>query len=318
MIKVSVIVPIYNAEKYLDKCLNSLANQTLNDIEIILLNDGSTDNSHKIIDEYERNYSKKIKAIHNENHGIGYTRNIGIDLAKGKYISFVDSDDYLDLDNLEKMYNYAEENKLDLVICDLKKFDINNDVIGYERTENLEITNLENNPELLLDINLGPINKLFSTKLFKDKKNRFSETLKYEDMAILPKLIGISKKIGRVDNTYYNYLVHPNSETTTMDKRVFDILEILKIVNKDLQELKYYEEIKEYVEYLNIRTLFRYTLQQKKQKSRKLKNEFINKSFEYLNSSFPNWEKNKLLKKEPSYKRIIKESKFLTKIYVNF
>ena len=111
MIKVSVVVPVYNTSKYLRRCLDSLVNQTLKDIEIIIINDKSTDNSKDIIKEYESKYNN-IKVIHNKtNKGIGYNRNLGIEIASGKYIAFVDSDDYIDLNLYKKMHEYSEEEK---------------------------------------------------------------------------------------------------------------------------------------------------------------------------------------------------------------
>ena len=97
-IKVSVIVPVYNVEKYIDKCLDSLVNQTLKDIEIIVVNDGSPDNSQKIIDKYVKKYPNKVKSFIKENGGQGSARNLGMEYAKGEYISFVDSDDWIDFD----------------------------------------------------------------------------------------------------------------------------------------------------------------------------------------------------------------------------
>src|SRR5574344_2022066 len=103
MIKVSVIVPVYNVEKYLPKCLDSLVNQTLQDIEIIVVNDGTKDNSQKIIDKYAKKY-KNIKSYIKENGGLSDARNYGVAKANGEYISFIDSDDYIDKKMLEKMY----------------------------------------------------------------------------------------------------------------------------------------------------------------------------------------------------------------------
>lgn len=114
-IKVSVIVPVYNVEKFIDKCLNSLVNQTLKEIEIIVVNDGSPDNSQKIIDKYVKKYPEKVQSFIKENGGQGSARNIGIVKAKGEYISFVDSDDWLDLDALEKMYSLAKKDNTDKI-----------------------------------------------------------------------------------------------------------------------------------------------------------------------------------------------------------
>ena len=111
--KISVIVPIYNTEKYLEKCLDTLVNQTLEDIEIILINDGSPDNSEKIVEKYIDKYQDKIVYYKKENEGQGVARNYGIDIARGQFISFVDSDDYIDKTMFEKLYNKAIENKAD-------------------------------------------------------------------------------------------------------------------------------------------------------------------------------------------------------------
>ena len=103
--KVSVIVPVYGVEKYISKCLNSLVNQTLNDIEIIVVNDGTKDNSQKIIDEYVKKYPDKVKSFIKENGGQGSARNYGLKQATGEYIGYVDSDDYVELDMYEKLYS---------------------------------------------------------------------------------------------------------------------------------------------------------------------------------------------------------------------
>jgi len=117
-VKVSVIVPVYNVELYLEKCLDSLVNQTLKEIEIIVVNDGSPDNSQEIIDKYAKEY-KNIKAYKKKNGGLSDARNYGIKKASGEYIAFIDSDDYVRLDMYEKMYNKAKSGNFDMVVCDL-------------------------------------------------------------------------------------------------------------------------------------------------------------------------------------------------------
>lgn len=115
-VKVSVIVPIYNTEKYLNKCVDSLVNQTLEDIEIILINDGSTDRSGEIADYYSQK-EVRVKCIHKENSGVSNSRNLGIKFAKGQYVAFVDSDDWCDSNMLEGLYNHAISNNADVVIA---------------------------------------------------------------------------------------------------------------------------------------------------------------------------------------------------------
>ena len=118
MIKVSVIVPVYNVEEYLEKCLDTLVNQTLKEIEIIVINDGSPDNSQKIIDKYAKKY-KTIKAYTKENGGLSDARNYGLTKANGEYIAFIDSDDYVSIDMYEKIYQKAKSGNFDMVVCDL-------------------------------------------------------------------------------------------------------------------------------------------------------------------------------------------------------
>ena len=128
MIKVSVIVPVYNVEKYLEKCLDSLVNQTLKEIEIIIVNDGSPDNSHKIIDKYTKKY-KNIKAYLKENGGLSDARNYGLKKASGEYIAFLDSDDFVKEDMYQKMYEKAKSGNFDMIVCDLNYKSENSSVI---------------------------------------------------------------------------------------------------------------------------------------------------------------------------------------------
>lgn len=139
-IKVSVIVPVYNVEQYLEECVDSLVNQTLKGIEILLVDDGATDSSGDICDQYAREY-KNIRVIHKANGGLGDARNVGFAEAVGKYIYFIDSDDYLDLDALEFLYNESEQNHLDVLMFSAESFsddvDWKFDPEGYKRTKYL-------------------------------------------------------------------------------------------------------------------------------------------------------------------------------------
>ena len=119
--KVSVIVPVYNVEQYLSDCLESICRQTLKGIEIIVVNDGSTDNSLSIIKSFQQKYSN-IKLINKKNGGLSSARNAGIDMAVGEYLFFVDSDDFIDLDTLEKMYVKAKETHCPLIICGILQY----------------------------------------------------------------------------------------------------------------------------------------------------------------------------------------------------
>lgn len=121
-IDVSIIVPVYNMEKYLKECLDSLVKQTLNNYEIIVINDGSTDSSPEIIDDYVYRYADKIRAFTIDNSGLGEARNYGISKAKGRYLGFVDSDDWVTYDMFEKMYQTAIKDQADCVMSDYIAF----------------------------------------------------------------------------------------------------------------------------------------------------------------------------------------------------
>ena len=133
--KVSIIVPIYNVEKYLRQCLDSIVNQTLKDIEIILVDDGSTDSCPSICDEYASK-DKRIIVIHKENAGLGAAYNTGLDIAKGDYIGFVESDDFIELNMYEELYERAVQTGVDLVKCNFYDYDSQNKI--DKKRENFE------------------------------------------------------------------------------------------------------------------------------------------------------------------------------------
>lgn len=317
--KVSVIVPVYNTEKYLRRCLDSLVNQTIEDIEIIVINDCSPDNSKEILKEYEKKYKDKIKVFHNKtNKGIGYNRNYGIKKVTGEYIGFVDSDDWVNETMYDKLYKKAKTDKLDLVLCNFHKMlekENNLEEIDANEISYFKNTDLKQTPNLLLDVELAPWNKLYKKELIKEIT--FPENLKYEDTIFVLKAMARSKKIGMVDEKLNYYLVRSKSETTVMNKKVYDILKVSKMMIDELKSHDYYNDVKDYAEAMTIRNLFRYTLQQRYQKNKKLANEFIDDAFKFLNEEFPNWKQNKIWKKRNILKRMVEQSKLLTKLYVS-
>ena len=225
MVDISIIVPIYNASKYLKKCLDSLVNQTKKELEFILINDGSTDDSESIIKSYK---DSRIKYFKRSNHGIGKTRNFGINKAVGKYIMFLDSDDYLEENACEELYKKIEKEKLDVVVCDFYRVDSNSKEV--EKIISFKNTSLKDNPNLLLNINLAPWNKIYRSALNKNNNIKFIEDLKYEDAPFVALSLLKSKKIGKVDKPLINYTIHEKSETTVRDERIFDIIKIVDII----------------------------------------------------------------------------------------
>ena len=188
MAKVSVIVPIYNVEKYLPKCLDSLVNQTLEDIEIILVNDGSLDNSGKIANEYSKKHKDKIIYLEKENGGLSDARNYGIPYATGEYIAFLDSDDYIDIDAYKQMYEKAKKEDADFLECDFI-WEYPNKKIIDKRIE------YKNKQEMLAVVRVVAWNKLIKKDLIINNNIRFPKGLRYEDIEFTYKLIIMCKEI---------------------------------------------------------------------------------------------------------------------------
>jgi len=292
MSKVSVIVPVYNVYEYLEKCLDSLVNQTLKDIEIIVVNDGSPDNSKEIIDKYAKRY-KQIKAYDKENGGLSDARNFGLKKATGEYIAFVDSDDYIDLSALEKMYKYAKKKDLDIVVCDT--------INVYEDKEVLIKSNLHYSNTNVKNYLISPpmaCTRLYKRYLF-DKIN-FKKGIYYEDLELTPKLVLDTNKIGFLEEGLYYYLQRTGSimKQTSFNEKLLDIFKVLESNHKALKK-KYPDEI----EYMYITHLLRTaTLRFLDYPNYK---EYLNKINKEIKDKFPNWKKNKYYKKSSKKLKII-------------
>lgn len=304
---ISIIVPIYNAEKYLNKCLDSLINQTKKELEFILVNDGSTDSSESIIKKYN---DRRIKYFKNKNQGIGKSRNFGITKSTGKYLMFLDSDDYLELEACEKLYQKATTEKLDLVVFDFYR--VEKQELKPVIINNFDNTKLSDNPCLLLDINLGPSNKLFKRDLIIKNNINFIENLKYEDTIFIAETIANAKKIGKLNEFLHYYVIHSNSETTIRDHRVFDILKIVDIIRNYFSKKDY---MKESLDKLIVRIITNYNIQQRNQKDIRIGMRFIDDSFEYLKTYVPDYKNNKYYQGRSILKRTIEKNKLLTKLY---
>lgn len=306
MVDISIIVPIYNASKYLKKCLDSLVNQTKKELEFILINDGSTDDSESIIKSYE---DDRIKYFKRSNHGIGKTRNFGINKSTGKYIMFLDSDDYLKTDACEVLYKRIEKEKLDLVVCDFYR--VNSNVLE-EKINDFKNTSLKDNPKLLLDINLAPWNKIYRSDLIKDNKIKFVEDLKYEDAPFVALALLKSKKIGKVNKPLVYYRVHERSETTVRDERIFDIIKIVDIIRDYFKDYDWSSDV---VDTLTIKILVNYNIQQRNIRDKKLRNKFIDSTFDYFERNIPNYRQNSYFKERNMLKSFIEKNKGLSKLY---
>ena len=307
MVDISIIVPIYNASKYLDKCLNSLVNQTKKELEFILVNDGSTDNSESIIKSYN---DDRIRYFKRSNHGIGNTRNFGISKSNSKYIMFLDSDDYLEKDACEILFKKIDKDNLDLVICDFYKG--NKDQFEEIKINEFNNTSLQNNPRLLLDINLAPWNKIYRSDLIKNNNIKFIENLKYEDAPFVVLSLLKARKIGKVNKPLLYYIIHKNSETTIRDEKIFDIIKITDIIRDYSKE---YEWTKEVIDEMTIQILVNYNIQQREIQDKKMRDKFINQTFSYFEKNIPNYKQNSYFNNRNMLKSIIEKSRILSKLY---
>lgn len=305
---ISIIVPIYNAEKHIEKCIDSLINQTKKELEIILINDGSTDKTDELINKYK---DKRIKYFKNKNQGIGKTRNFGIDKATGEYLMFIDSDDYLEKTACEELYRVAKKDKSDLVICDFYKI-YENSTLEEIKLPSFKKTTLKKMPNLLLDVNLSPWNKLYKSSFIKENKITFVENLKYEDAPFVAMALDKATQISKVDKCLNYYLIRGNSETTVRDERAFDILKIVDIIRNYFSTKEY---MRESLNKLLVRIITNYTIQQRNQKNIKTGMRFIDDGFDYLKTYVPDYKDNKYYIDRGFLRRTIEKSKFLSKLY---
>ena len=293
--KVSVIVPVYNVEKYLEKCLSSLVNQTLEEIEIIVVNDGTKDNSQTIIDKYVKEYPKKVKGYIKENGGLSSARNYGLRFAKGEYIGFVDSDDYVELDMFEKMHNKAINNNYDIVVCDTIEVDENNGNKVYKKS-NLNYSN--NDVKNYLISPPMACTRLYKRFIFDELK--FEKGIFYEDLNLIPSLVLKTVNIGFVEEGLYYYLQRSGSimKQQLFNDKLLDIFKVLKN-NYDLLNDKYSKE----VEYMYITHLLRTTTM--RFLNYKDSKKYLEKINEEIKNKYPNWRKNKYYKKSSIKLKII-------------
>lgn len=296
MVKVSVIVPVYKVEKYLRRCLDSLVNQTMQEIEIIVVNDASPDSSDVIMREYEQEYPGLVKCIYlEENVRLGGARNRGIEVAEGSYVAFVDSDDWVDLDYLERLYVKAEDTGSDIVYADymmatetcyqakaLMYPQLCGELDETKRKANLLLTGIWAwaciiRKELILE------NGLF-----------FQEKMVYEDMAICPLYTCFAKHIELVDNTYYYYYQREDSITHNVDAEYQKdeakaILILLKACNERGITRKYPKE----VEALFTKYFYAWGMYGIYHgKFSYLPDEYMKYLAEEINNHFPNYRKN--------------------------
>lgn len=290
--KISIIIPIYNVEQYLKECIDSVINQTYNNLEIILVDDGSTDNSNKICDDYQKK-DDRIVVIHKKNGGLASARNEGIKKSTGEYLFFIDSDDFIELNTIEELYKVSDNGKKDLVMCNYYKY--------YEDSKK-EISIVpfydEKNQKSIITAMPTATCKLIKHKIFIQNELKFLEGKYYEDNAIMPYVLSLTKNYAYNQKPLYYYRQRSGSilNKSHYDKKwedIFDVLEYLKVL---FENSSTYNEFKEELEYIYVEYLLHaaslkfYKYDEGKHNIKRIK--------KIMKSNFPNWRNNRYYKKE--------------------
>lgn len=294
MVKVSVIIPIYNVEAYLEKCLESLINQTLEDIEIIAVNDGSTDGSQNILDKYMKRTSK-LKCYIKENGGLSDARNYGFTYAKGEYIGFVDSDDFVETDMYEIMYKKAKEEDSDIVECNLRH--------TYPDKEDIEIgKKIYDKKEMLMFGRSVVWNKIYKRDWLCNTNVIFPKGLIYEDVEFFIMLVPHIRNYSYVDEASIHYVQRSSSINNMSSIKTLDILSILKNIYNYYFENGYLKEYEEALEFFYARILLCSSFSRMCHiRNRRNRKKALRENWKLLIDTFPNWRSNSILKKQKSH-----------------
>jgi len=294
--KLSIVLPVWNTEKYLTKCLQSVFDNSYKDFELIIINNASEDGSEKIMLEYKEKYPEQVVYIKRHHNDISEARNEGIKKAIGKYITFIDSDDYIASNMFEIMVDKIEQENFDVVACDAR--------LVYEDSDDTKIVSSGYVQDLYHKNKIRetmptfyPVmwNKIYKTELV--KKVKFTSGVWYEDMEYLLKLYPNINSIGVVKEPLYNYLQRKNSITYTYNDKLYDIINNMERVIEYYRTQKVYDEYKDELEYLYARYAFTTFPKRLAKCKDKIKyNKGIEFAFSKVNKYFPNYKKNRYLK----------------------
>ncbi len=292
----SVIVPVYNSEAYLRRCLDSLVGQTLKSLEIVLVDDGSTDSSPAIMQEYLDKYAGRFTLITKENGGQGSARNLGIRQCTGDYIGFVDADDSVLPDMYEAMYSQAVESGSDFVECLYRGIEEGPHGVK-ERPMRGNARAYKSNREMFIDTQVSPCTKIFRREVLLKQNIAFPEGLIYEDTAFFIKTIPFIQKSSFVNRSLYQYILHANSTMTgNRGCRVGDIFPVLEDILDFFRAQSLFEEYESELEYFCVKILFCSSLSRVgRMPDKTLKNELLDKTFAWVDGHFPRYRYNPYL-----------------------
>lgn len=301
--KVSIVVPCYNVGAYLARCLDSLLAQTFSDLEIICVNDGSTDNTLEVIRSYEQRFPTKFVVIDKQNEGAWQARLDGFAAARGSYIGTLDGDDRAEPDLVEKLYEAARSEDADLVICGFRRVaDKSGKTTSTEMNQPRASFVAQEEPVRLLEINGAVWNKLFKAELLKASPQLATTPQIFEDMMLQLLIFPRVNKIAFVPSVLVNYTVREGSITTTIDKtKIASTYEAMREVKRTYveganAELNAFLDVAAFL-HLGISLMFSISYD----KTADLKRELaLNRAF--LNANFPQWDSDELLNRASARK----------------
>ena len=308
MISISVIVPIYNVEKYLESCLLSIKNQKFDDFEVILVDDGSTDSSRQIAEQFVKMNPEKFKLICQKNQGLSGARNTGIIHSTGEYVCCVDSDDWIDCMYLSEMHKAAIKNNADLVFCayvSVDEFGTPIKEIHEERFKSGKSYSIYETPELLLMQNAA-WNKMYRRNIIVESELIFTPKVWYEDIRFTKKYLSFCKNCVYCDKVLYYYMNREGSIMNSMGSdRNLEIIDAIKEIEQfyieKFKERKFFNEIEFMaIDHIYISTLVRFIRSNKKDYKNKI-NEIV---YEFK-KMFPNYKKNPYITTLDNNRKII-------------
>ena len=292
MKKLSIIVPCYKVEKYLPRCLDSLMNQTLEDIEAICINDGSPDRCIDILKEYKNKYGDKIVIIDKKNEGVWKGRKDGVKAASGEYIGFVDSDDYVNEKFAEKLYNAAKRNNADIAVCGFDRIDL---ITGklYSREmckDSKKSFNISTSPQGIINLNGAPWNKIYKAHLLKDMDDLKNPPKILDDLMFQLLIYIHSDKVVYIPDSLIYYMIRSDSIINTISKEQVDstyrsMLEVRDIYTRTDKTLL---GVLDTVAFLHLGISLMYRLSYDKNCNLK---QAIKRKNKFLDKEFPSWRK---------------------------
>lgn len=286
--KITIVVPVYNSEKYIGRCLDSILKQTVNNFKVLVINDGSVDKSQEIINKYKEKYPNIIETIIQENIGVARTRNKAIKIAKTEYIMFIDNDDYIDKDYVEVLYNNIEKNKMDVILSGYRRPDENQNIITEVSLSNTNWSKF---------MVMAPWSKIFRTEYLLKNNIEFLDNNIGEDIFFNLIAFFETSKIKIIDYVGYNWFYNTKSVSNTSQKDItqIDVYKLLNSCYDELKERKILEKNYELIEAYFIRYIDWFIMYSTVGAPYKIISQEYNKLFIWLKERFPNYKRNKVI-----------------------